>query len=167
VRPAAPLVCGPRCSPALQRHRRVVTTSVGSLHGNAPKMHLLFQVPCFIFCSGIIPYLNKTAESDAVFSKVSFLAILQEIKSGKNTTSVFHAKKESKHRRDMRECSRPKRTWPTCSDSLATWGLLVRPSNVASPPAFAYAFIYIEKGVTYETEAIHKIERRQSHDRRF
>jgi hypothetical protein len=42
---------------------------------DAPKMHLLFQVLCFIFCSGIIPYLNKTAESDAVFSKVSFLAI--------------------------------------------------------------------------------------------
>jgi hypothetical protein len=43
---------------------------------DAPKMHLIFQVPCFIFCSGIIPYLNKTTESDAIFSKVSFLGIL-------------------------------------------------------------------------------------------
>jgi hypothetical protein len=42
---------------------------------DAPKMHLLFQVLYFIICSEIIPYLNKTAESDAVFSKVSFLAI--------------------------------------------------------------------------------------------
>jgi hypothetical protein len=52
-------------------------------------------------------------------------------------------------------------------DSLAAWGLLIRPSSVASPPAFAYAFIYLKKGVTYETEAIRKIERRQSHDHQF
>jgi hypothetical protein len=81
--------------------------------------------------------------------------------------SVFHAKKESKHRRDMRECSSPKRTWPTWPDSLAAWGLLIRPSNAASPPAFAYAFIYIEKGVTYETEDIHETEHHRSHDHRF
>jgi hypothetical protein len=49
---------------------------------DAPKMHLLFQVLLFIFCSGIIPYLNKTAESDAVFSKVSFLAIFAGNKIG-------------------------------------------------------------------------------------
>jgi hypothetical protein len=49
---------------------------------DAPKMHLLFQVLCFIFCSGIIPYLNKTAESDTIFSKVSFLAIFAENKIG-------------------------------------------------------------------------------------
>ena len=42
---------------------------------DAPKMHLLFQALCFIICSGIFPYLNKTAESDAVFSKVSFLVV--------------------------------------------------------------------------------------------
>jgi hypothetical protein len=42
---------------------------------DAPKMHLLFQALCFIICSGIFPYLNKPAESDAVFSKVSFLVI--------------------------------------------------------------------------------------------
>jgi hypothetical protein len=42
---------------------------------DAPKMHLHFPVLCFIFCSRIISYLNKTAESDAVFSKVSFMAI--------------------------------------------------------------------------------------------
>jgi hypothetical protein len=54
--------------------------------------------------------------------------------------------------------------WP---DSLATWGLLVRPSSTTSPLAFAYAFIYIEKGVTHDTGAIHETERRQSHDYRF
>ena len=42
---------------------------------DAPKMHLLFQALCFIICSRIFPYLNKTAESDAVFSKVSFLVV--------------------------------------------------------------------------------------------
>lgn len=42
---------------------------------DAPKMHLLFQSLCFIICSGVFPYLNKTAESDAVFSKVSFLVV--------------------------------------------------------------------------------------------
>jgi hypothetical protein len=53
---------------------------------DARKMHLLFQVIRFIFCSGILPYLNKTTESDAVFSKVSFLAIFAENKIGENTT---------------------------------------------------------------------------------
>jgi hypothetical protein len=52
-------------------------------------------------------------------------------------------------------------------DSLAVWGLLVHPSSAASPPAFAYAFIYIEKGVTYETGAIREIEHRQRHNHRF
>jgi hypothetical protein len=52
-----------------------------------PKMHLLFQVLCFIFCSGIIPYLNKTAESDAVFSKVLFLAIF----TGKKIRKKYYA----------------------------------------------------------------------------
>jgi hypothetical protein len=42
---------------------------------DAPKMHILFQALCFMFCSGIIRYLNKTAQSDVVFSKVFFLAI--------------------------------------------------------------------------------------------
>ena len=46
---------------------------------DAPKMHLLFQSLCLIICSGIFPYLNKTAESDAVFSKVSFLVIFARI----------------------------------------------------------------------------------------
>jgi hypothetical protein len=95
------------------------------------------------------------------------MAILQEIKSGKNTTPVFHVKKEFEHRRDTGECSRPKRAWPTRPDSLAVWGMLVRPSSAASPPAFAYAFIYIKKGVTYDTGAIREIERRQSEDHRF
>ena len=38
-------------------------------------MHLLFQALFFIICSGIFPYLNKTAGSGDVFSKVSFLAV--------------------------------------------------------------------------------------------
>jgi hypothetical protein len=42
---------------------------------DAPKMHLLFQALCFIICSGIITCLNKTTEFDAIFSKISFLAI--------------------------------------------------------------------------------------------
>ena len=42
---------------------------------DASKMHLFFQVLCLIICSGIFSYLNKTAESDAVFSKVSFLVV--------------------------------------------------------------------------------------------
>jgi hypothetical protein len=71
---------------------------------------------------------------------------LQEIKLGKNTTPIFHVKKESEHQRDTGECSRPKQAWPTWLNSLAAWGLLVRPSSAISPPAFAYAFIYIEKG---------------------
>jgi hypothetical protein len=49
---------------------------------DAPKMHLLFQALCFIICSGIITYLNKTAESDVVFSKVSFLAMFAGNKIG-------------------------------------------------------------------------------------
>jgi hypothetical protein len=49
---------------------------------DAPKMHLLFHVLFFIICSRIIPYLNKTAESDIVFSKVSFLAIFAGNKIG-------------------------------------------------------------------------------------
>ena len=42
---------------------------------DASKMHLLFQALCLIICSGIFPYFNKPVESDAVFSKVSFLVI--------------------------------------------------------------------------------------------
>jgi hypothetical protein len=52
-------------------------------------MHQLFQALYFIFCSGIIPYLNKTAESDAVFSKVSFLAILAGNKVEEKTLRQF------------------------------------------------------------------------------
>jgi hypothetical protein len=33
------------------------------------QMYLLFQVLCSMICSGISPYLDKTAESDVVFSK--------------------------------------------------------------------------------------------------
>jgi hypothetical protein len=79
-------------------------------------MHLLFQVLCFIICSGIISYLNKTAESDIVFSKVSFLAIFAGNKIRENSTSIFHVKEEFEHSKDTRECSRPKQAWPTRPD---------------------------------------------------
>jgi hypothetical protein len=86
-------------------------------------------------------------------AKSHFWIFLQEIKSGKKYYVSFHVN-ESEHRRDTRECSRPKRAWPTRPDSLAAWVLLVRPSSAASSPTFLYAFIYIEKGVTYEIKAI-------------
>ena len=59
---------------------------------DAPKMHLLFQSLCFIICSGIFPYLNKTAEYDAVFSKVSFLAIFAGNKIGEKYHVIFYGK---------------------------------------------------------------------------
>ena len=59
---------------------------------DASKMHLLFQALCFIICSGIFPYLNKTAESDAVFSKVSFLAISAGNKIGEKYYAIFSGK---------------------------------------------------------------------------
>ena len=59
---------------------------------DASKMHLLFQALCFMICSGIFPYLNKTAESDAVFSKVSFLAIFAGNKIGEKYHVIFYGK---------------------------------------------------------------------------
>lgn len=59
---------------------------------DASKMHLLFQALCFIICSGIFPYLNKTAESDAVFSKVSFLTISAGNKIGEKYHAIFSGK---------------------------------------------------------------------------
>ena len=59
---------------------------------DASKMHLLFQALCSMICSGIFPYLNKTAESDAVFSKVSFLAISAGNKIGENYHVNFYGK---------------------------------------------------------------------------
>ena len=49
-------------------------------------MHLLFQALCLTICSEILPYLNKTADSDAVFNKVSLLAIF----AGNKTGEKFH-----------------------------------------------------------------------------
>jgi hypothetical protein len=56
---------------------------------DAPKIHILFQALCFMFCSEIIRYLNKTAESDAVFSKVLFLAIFAGNKIGEKYYANF------------------------------------------------------------------------------
>jgi hypothetical protein len=89
--------------------------------------------------------LNKTAESDVVFSKVSFLAIFAGNKIGEKYYANFYVEKESEHRRDTRECLRPKQAWPMRLASLIAWGLLIRPLSAASPPVFTYAFIYISK----------------------
>ena len=55
-------------------------------------MHPLFQELCPIICSGILPYLNKTADSDTVFSKVSPLAIFVGNKIGEKYHVIFHGK---------------------------------------------------------------------------
>jgi hypothetical protein len=47
---------------------------------------LLCLVYCFIICSGVFPYLNKTAESDVVFSKVSFLVVF----AGNEIGEIYH-----------------------------------------------------------------------------
>ena len=49
---------------------------------DASKMHLLFQALRLMICSEILPYSIKTAVSDAVFSKVSPLAIFAGNKIG-------------------------------------------------------------------------------------
>ena len=80
---------------------------------DASKMHLLSQALCLTICSEILPYSNKTADSDAVFSKVSPWLFLQEIKLGKNTTSSFMEKKPIGQKMDTRGCRRAKRSGPT------------------------------------------------------
>ena len=55
-------------------------------------MHPLFQALCLIIFSGILPYLNKTADSDAVFSKVSPLAIFAGNKIGEKYHFTFYGK---------------------------------------------------------------------------
>ena len=57
-------------------------------------MHLLFQALCLIICSEILPYLNKTADSDAVFSKVSLLAIFVGNKIGEEYHVNIYGKEE-------------------------------------------------------------------------
>ena len=59
---------------------------------DASKMHPLFQALCLTICSEILPYLNKTAVSDAVFSKVSPLAIFAGNKIREKYHVTFHGK---------------------------------------------------------------------------
>ena len=59
---------------------------------DASKMHPLFQAVCLTICSGILPYLNKTAVSDAIFSKVSPLAIFTGNKIGEKYHVTFYGK---------------------------------------------------------------------------
>ena len=51
--------------------------------------HPLFQALCLIICSEILPYSIKTAVSDAVFSKVSPLAIFAGNKIGEKYHAIF------------------------------------------------------------------------------
>ena len=55
-------------------------------------MHPLFQALCLIICSEILPCLNKTADSDVVFSKVSPLAIFAGNKIEKKYHVSFSGK---------------------------------------------------------------------------
>ena len=59
---------------------------------DASEMHPLFQALCLIIFSEILPYLNKTADSDAVFSKVSPLAIFAGNKIGEKYHVTFYGK---------------------------------------------------------------------------
>ena len=58
------------------------------------KMHPLFQALCLIICSEILPYSNKTAVSDAIFSKVSPLAIFAGNKIGEKYHVIFYGKED-------------------------------------------------------------------------
>ena len=81
--------------------------------GDASKMHLLFQALCLTICSKILPYLNKTAVSDAVFSKVSLLAIFAGNKIGEKYHVNIYGKKLVGQKMDTRGCRRTKRGGPT------------------------------------------------------
>jgi hypothetical protein len=123
------------------------------------RMHLkciyFFQVLCFIFCSVIIPYLNKTAESYAVFSKVSFLAIFARNKIGEKYYANFSC--EGVWAPEGHEGVLEAQTGMAHAARFP--GHMGPARSAASHLAFVYAFIYIEKGVTCEMEAIHETER--------
>ena len=61
---------------------------------------------------------------------------LQEIKSGKNTTSFFMEKEDNVQRMDTRECRRAKRGCPTRPMYLAAWAHPKWASGTASPSVF-------------------------------
>ena len=80
-------------------------------------MHPLFQTLCLIICSGILPYFNKTADFDTVFSKVSPLAIFAGNKIGKKYHVIFHGKEALGAKDGHEGCRRAKR--------VATRGLVL------------------------------------------
>ena len=70
----------------------VQVSLINKMAADASKMHPLFQELCLIICSGILAYLNQTADSDAVFSKVSPLAIFAGNKIEEKYHIIFHGK---------------------------------------------------------------------------
>ena len=89
---------------------------------DASKMHLLFQALCFMICSGIFPYLNKTAESDAVFSKVSFLAIFAGNKIGEKYHVIFYGKGGQRAKDGHEEAPEAQKRGPHAVRSLGREG---------------------------------------------
>ena len=109
---------------------------------DASKMHLLFQALCLTIYSEILPYLNKTADSDAVFRKVSLLVIFAGNKIGEKYHVNIYGK-EARGTKDGHEgCRRAKWGGPTRPGTVAVWapqmGLVYTfwPSATPSCPSF-------------------------------
>ena len=104
---------------------------------DACKMHPLFQALCLIICSEILPYLNKTADSDVVFRKVSPLAIFAGHKIGKKYHAIFSGKEAPWTKRWTRGgAGGPKGVAP---HDPCTWPRAPPPkwaSGTVSPPVF-------------------------------
>ena len=80
---------------------------------DASKMHPFFEALCLIICSGIFSYLNKTADSDAVFSKVSPLPIFAGNKIGEKYHVTFFLEKKHVGQNDGHEgVSEGQKRWP-------------------------------------------------------
>jgi hypothetical protein len=111
--------------------------------------------------------LNKTAESDAVFSKVSFLAIFIGNKIREKYYASFSCEEgvlAPKGHEGVLEAQ-------TTMAHAARFPGYVGPARLALKHRLASSFcvhlhIY-QKGVTYERKAIRKTERHQSHDHQF
>ena len=105
-------------------------------HPDASKMHPLFQALCLIICSEILPYLNKTAVSDAVFSKVSLLAIF----AGNKIREKYHVNiygKEAHWTKDGHEgVQEGQKGWSHAATVLGRVGTLNWASGTVSPLVF-------------------------------
>ena len=104
---------------------------------DASKMHPLFQALCLIICSGILPYLTKTADSDVVFSKVSPLAIFAGNKIGENTTSLFLEKKHVGQKDGHEGVPEGQKRWPhtviDCTESKVTFNVKGKEHTIYFP----------------------------------